>query len=176
MSLQITGWPGLNDRKNYIATDEESPSDRKPWYQCDFCRNQKKERKKRKREKIVRNMERKLPIVFNTWSLSITTTRVKVKVKLCKFFSKRVSVNDIQAVTKDRVRADSPNNRTNVMKHGSSIDINVAATIEYDRETQSRSHPIKERNVESLVPSFVPSVLTRNYQRQRTPTGRGGWV
>lgn len=176
MSLQITGWPGLNDRKNYIATDEESPSDRKPWYQCDFCRNQKKEKKERKKEERLWEIWKEncqLYLIRDRYRLQQRRLRSRWNYANSSPSACRWTIYKQWRKTR---RADSPNNRTNVMKHGSSIDINVVATIEYDRETQSRSHPIKERNVESLVPSFVPSVLTRNYQRQRTPTGRGGWV
>ena len=96
VSLQITGWPGLNDRKNYIATDEEFRQEALiSVIRAIFARikKKKKRKEKRKREKIVR--KKIANCVFDTIARSLSTTttlRLRLRWNYANFSPTRVSM------------------------------------------------------------------------------------
>lgn len=150
MSLQITGWPGLNDRKNYVATDEESPEVLISVIRAIFARI----KKKKKGKKIARKREKeKLPNAFNKMSVIYIYKRGQKTSYSCRIIERHV------------------------IKHGAPRSISTPSSQRSSmiEKTQSRSHPIKQRNVESLAPSFRSRRIDAKLSETKNANGEG-WV
>lgn len=146
MSLQITGWPGLNDRKNYVATDEESPEVLISVIRAIFARIKKKKKEKRLRERGKKK------------NCQMHLIRCPLYIYIYKRGQKFLFLQ---------------NNRTPCNKTWrSSIDINaVVATIKYDREnaiTAPSNKTAKRRILSSIFPfaSYWREII-RDKERQR---------
>lgn len=149
MSLQITGWPGLNDRKNYVATDEESPEVLISVIRAIFARIKKKKKEKRLRE---RGKKKNCQMHLIRCPLYIYKRGQKTSYS-CRIIERHV------------------------IKHGASRSISTPSSQRSSmiEKTQSRPHPIKQRNVESLAPSFRSRRIDAKLSETKNANGEG-WV